>query len=58
MCGDSFSTDIYKEIDILTLQKEYNKTTLELVDYKVKNLPIEPSFKTTGLEDYRELYRE
>ena len=55
--GESFSCDFYKEIDVHNLQKEYNKTIIELIDYKVK-----PStsmiFVNPIIKDYRLQYRE
>ena len=33
--GESFSTNIYAELSVDNLRKEYNKTVLELMDYSV-----------------------
>lgn len=35
MIGESFSTNIYEEISIQSLHKEYNKTVYEILDYRV-----------------------
>jgi PBP1b-binding outer membrane lipoprotein LpoB len=39
--GESFSTNIYAELSIENLKKEYNKTMLEILDFSVdKDRPI------------------
>jgi hypothetical protein len=54
--GESFSVDFYKEINVMSLQKEYNKTILELIDYRVvRKVPL--VFLNPIEKDYRLHYR-
>ena len=54
--GESFSVDFYKEINVMSLQKEYNKTVLELIDYRVvRKAPM--VFPNPIEKDYRLHYR-
>ena len=54
--GESFSTNIYAEINVENLRKEYNKTVLEILDYSVdKKTKL---FFNNPLEiDYRAYFR-
>lgn len=54
--GESFSTNIYAELSIENLKKEYNKTMLEILDFSVdKDRPI--FFQNPIKQDFRAYFR-
>lgn len=55
--SESFSTNLYEEISISSLQQEYNKTVFEILDYRIeKKKP--PVYKQYTEIDYRSLFRQ
>ena len=56
MIGESFSTNIYEEISIQSLHKEYNKTVYEILDYRVDKKQ-EMRYLNFIKEDYRANFR-
>ena len=56
MIGESFSTNIYEEISISSLHKEYNKTVYEILDYRVDKKK-EMRYLNFIKEDYRANFR-
>eukprot|EP00356_Strombidium_inclinatum_P014745 CAMPEP_0170497826 /NCGR_PEP_ID=MMETSP0208-20121228/25928_1 /TAXON_ID=197538 /ORGANISM="Strombidium inclinatum, Strain S3" /LENGTH=162 /DNA_ID=CAMNT_0010774771 /DNA_START=4085 /DNA_END=4569 /DNA_ORIENTATION=- len=57
MMGESFSVNIYSEISIENLRKEYMKTVYEIIDYKI-NLRNEALFTHLMEADYRGEFRK